>query len=83
MTSLREPRVSLTVYDRGDPENYAEIRGRATVTEDTGRALAVRLGEQYNGPGGGEVFRQLPAEIVRIAIRIVPERVAGSAADGA
>lgn len=75
----RDPRVSLSVYDPRDPELYAEIRGRATVTEDIGRALAVRLAESYMGPGGGEEFLALPPEIVRIAIRIVPEHVTGSA----
>jgi len=75
----RDPRVSLSVYDQRDSEIYAEIRGRATVTEDTGRALAVRLAEQYAGPGAGEQFLALPAEIVRVVIRIVPEHVAGNA----
>ncbi len=76
----RDPRVSLAVFDRQDPEQYAEIRGRATVTEDSGRALAVRLAERYDGPGAGKEFLGLPPEIVRIVIRIVPEHVAGSAA---
>jgi len=76
----RDPRVSLTVFDRADPEHYAEIRGRATVTEDTGRALAVRLAEKYAGPGAGEEFLALPPEIVRIVIRIVPEYVTGNVA---
>jgi PPOX class probable F420-dependent enzyme len=75
----RDPRVSLSVYDQGDPELYAEIRGAATVTEDTGRALAVRLAEQYEGPGAGQVYLELPPEIVRVVIRIVPEHVTGSA----
>jgi PPOX class probable F420-dependent enzyme len=75
----RDPRVSLSVYDQRDSEIYAEIRGRATVTEDIGRALAVRLAEQYAGPGAGEQFLALPAEIVRVVIRIVPEHVAGNA----
>jgi PPOX class probable F420-dependent enzyme len=75
----RDPRVSLSVYDQGDPELYAEIRGTATVTEDTGRALAVRLAEQYEGPGAGSVYLELPPEIVRVVIRIVPEHVTGSA----
>jgi PPOX class probable F420-dependent enzyme len=75
----RDPRVSLSVYDQGDPELYAEIRGTATVTEDTGRALAVRLAEQYEGPGAGQVYLELPPEIVRVVIRIVPEHVTGSA----
>lgn len=76
----RDPRVSLSVWDRQDPEVYAEIRGDATVTEDIGRALAVRLAEKYNGPGGGEEFLALPPEIVRVVIRIVPRHTAGNAA---
>lgn len=75
----RDPRVSLTIYDPRDPEVYAEIRGDATVTEDVGRALAVRLGEKYRGRGGGEEFLALPSEIVRIVIRILPRHVAGNA----
>ena len=76
----RDPRVSLSVYDQQDPDIYAEIRGKATVTEDAGRALAVRLAEEYEGPGAGEVYLQLPPEVIRVVIRIVPEHVAGSAA---
>ncbi len=76
----REPRVSLTVFDRGDPEQYAEIRGLATVTEDAGRQLAVRLAEEYDGPGAGEEFLRLPPEVVRVVVRITPQHVAGSAA---
>lgn len=76
----RDPRASLSVYDQQDPDLYAEIRGRATVTGDPGRALAVRLAEQYEGPGAGQQFLDLPPEIVRIVVRIVPERITGSAA---
>jgi PPOX class probable F420-dependent enzyme len=73
----RDERVSLTIFDSHDPERYAEIRGRATVTEDVGRELAVRLAEKYHGAGAGKEYLQLPPEIVRIVIRIVPEHVAG------
>lgn len=76
----RDPRISLSVFDRSDPETYAEIRGRATVTEDPGRALAVRLAEKYEGPGAGQAFLDLPPDVVRVVIRIVPEHVAGTAA---
>ncbi|MBV9452024.1 MAG: PPOX class F420-dependent oxidoreductase [Streptosporangiaceae bacterium] len=76
----RDPRVSLTVFDRHDPERYAEIRGRATITEDVGRELAVRLAEKYHGPGAGKEYLELPPEVVRIVIRIVPDHVAGYAA---
>jgi PPOX class probable F420-dependent enzyme len=76
----RDPRVSLSVYDQDDPEQYAEIRGLATVTEDVGRTFAVELGEKYNGPGGGDEFLERPPDEVRVVIRIRPQHVAGSAA---
>jgi PPOX class probable F420-dependent enzyme len=76
----RDPRVSLAVYDQADPEVYAEVRGRAAVQEDPGRELAARLGEKYDGPGGGQKFLDLPPEVLRVAIRITPQRVVGNAA---
>ena len=76
----RDPRVSLSVYDQDDPELYAEIRGTAAVTEDVGRRLAVRLGEEYEGPGGGQAFLDLPPEVVRVVVRITPQHIAGRAA---
>jgi PPOX class probable F420-dependent enzyme len=76
----RDPRVSLSVWDSGDPETYAEIRGLAAVTDDVGRELAVRLAEKYDGPGAGEEFLQLPPEVVRVVVRITPQHVAGNAA---
>ncbi|MFF3324256.1 PPOX class F420-dependent oxidoreductase [Streptomyces sp. NPDC002889] len=75
-----DPRVSVTVYDRDDPLRYVEIRGIASVTEDTKRTLAAQLAEQYEGPGAGEEYLELPPEVVRIVIRITPERVVGTAA---
>ncbi len=75
----RDPRVSLSVYDRDDPEQYAEVRGLAAVTEDIGRALAVQLAEEYEGPGAGEEYLRLPPEVVRVVVRITPQRVLGSA----
>jgi PPOX class probable F420-dependent enzyme len=75
----RDPRVSLSVYDQADPELYAEVRGLAAVTEDIGRTLAVELAEQYEGPGAGEEFLNLPPEVVRVVVRITPRRVLGSA----
>jgi len=76
---VREPRASLTVYDPADPLVYAEIRGLATVTEDNGRALAVALAEQYEGPGAGQEYLELPPEVVRVVLRITPTKVIGTA----
>lgn len=75
----RDPRASLTVYDPADPLRYVEIRGLATVTEDTGRAVAVALAEQYEGPGAGREYLDLPAEVLRVVVRITPTKVLGTA----
>ncbi|MFE5548251.1 PPOX class F420-dependent oxidoreductase [Streptomyces sp. NPDC056534] len=80
---LRDPRVGLTVFDPADPELYVEIRGTATVTEDTGRAVAVRIAEEYLGPGGGKEYAEAPADQVRVVVRITPTRILGSAARAA
>ena len=75
----RDPRVSLCAYDQDDPEQYVEVRGLAAVSEDIGRQLAVSLAEQYEGPGAGQEFLELPPEVVRVVMRITPVRIAGTA----
>ncbi|MEV8534020.1 PPOX class F420-dependent oxidoreductase [Streptomyces sp. NPDC051211] len=77
---VRDPRVSLTVFDLTNPFLYTEIRGEATVTEDIGRAVAVRIAEEYEGPGAGKEYLDAPPEQVRVVVRITPRRVLGNAA---
>ncbi|MCP2343373.1 PPOX class F420-dependent oxidoreductase [Actinomadura rupiterrae] len=77
---LRDPRVSLSVFDQSDPLWYLEVRGKCAVVEDEGRALAVALAEKYEGTGAGEEYLELPPEIVRVQMRISPEKVFGTAA---
>ncbi|MFD7920641.1 PPOX class F420-dependent oxidoreductase [Streptomyces sp. NPDC059740] len=73
----REPRASLLVHDPRDPQRYVEVRGRVTVSEDVGRELAVRLEEEYEGPGAGQEKLALPPEVVRVVLRLTPEHVTG------
>ncbi|MCY0929040.1 PPOX class F420-dependent oxidoreductase [Streptomyces sp. H27-H1] len=80
---VRDGRVGLTVFDPADPNRYVEIRGTATVTEDTGRAIAVRIAEEYEGPGAGKPYAEAPAEEIRVVMRITPSKVLGSAARAA
>ncbi|MFD6884871.1 PPOX class F420-dependent oxidoreductase [Streptomyces sp. NPDC059957] len=75
-----DPRIGLTVFDLANSSLYAEIRGTATVTEDIGRSVAVRVAEEYEGPGAGAEYANLPAENVRVVIRLTPTKVLGSAA---
>ncbi|WBQ04302.1 PPOX class F420-dependent oxidoreductase [Kribbella sp. CA-293567] len=76
----RDPRASLLVIAKDDPEEYVEIRGTAVVTEDPERALAFRLAEHYEGEGAGQEYLDLPAGIVRTVIRITPQKLTGPAA---
>ncbi|MFZ3471709.1 PPOX class F420-dependent oxidoreductase [Streptomyces sp. 4.24] len=76
----RDPRIGLTVFDLANPFLYAEIRGTAGVTEDTGRAVAVRIAEEYEGPGAGKAYAEAPAEEVRVVVRLTPSKVLGNAA---
>ncbi|MBE1500373.1 PPOX class probable F420-dependent enzyme [Amycolatopsis lexingtonensis] len=69
----RDPRVSLSVFDLADPENYVEIRGRAEVTAEGGPELNDELARKYTGG----VFPPEPPEVVRVLVRVVPEHVTG------
>jgi hypothetical protein len=50
---------------------------RRYADANTDRAVAARLAEEYEGPGAGVAYRQPPADIVRVMIRLTPERVLG------
>ena len=72
----RDPRVSLSVFDLADPENYVEIRGRAEVTVEGGRELNDELARKYTST----VFPPEPAGVVRVLVRVVPEHITGHSA---
>lgn len=76
---VRDGRVGLTVFDLANPYLYAEIRGTATITEDTGRTVAVRIAEEYLGPGGGKEYAEGADGAVRVVVRITPSKVLGNA----
>lgn len=73
---MRDPRVSVTVIDSADPENYVELRGRVTITPDVGRRLDTQLSWKYDGRDPGE---DRPGA-VRVAVRMVVDKVTGYAA---
>ncbi|MET8753860.1 PPOX class F420-dependent oxidoreductase [Streptomyces sp. NPDC004667] len=80
--AARDGRVGLTVFDLANPYLYAEIRGTVTVTEDTGRAIAVRIAEEYLGPGAGKEYGNTGDGAVRVVLRLTPSKVLGNAAKG-
>jgi PPOX class probable F420-dependent enzyme len=73
----REPRASLLVIAKDNPDEYVEIRGTATVSEDVGRTVAVQLAEACEGEGAGDEYLALPPDVVRTVIRITPTRLTG------
>ena len=73
---LRDPRVSVSVIDSADPENYVELRGRVSMTPDEGRRLDTRLSWKYDGKDPGE---DRPGA-VRVVVRLAVERAAGPGA---
>jgi PPOX class probable F420-dependent enzyme len=72
---LRDPRVSVTVIDSADPENYVELRGRVSIAPDIGRRLDTRLSWKYEGKDPAE---DRPGA-VRVVVRMVVERANGHA----
>ena len=73
---VRDPRVSISVIDWVDPENYIELRGRVSMTPDVGRQLDTQLSWKYDGKDPGE---DRPGA-VRVVVRLVVDKVTGHAA---
>ena len=73
---LRDPRVSVSVIDSADPENYVELRGRVTMTPDEGRRFDTGLSWKYDDRDPGE---DRPGA-VRVVVRLAVERASGPGA---
>jgi PPOX class probable F420-dependent enzyme len=73
---LRDPRVSVTVIDSSDPENYVELRGRVSMTPDVGRRVDTQLSWKYDGKDPDD---DRPGA-VRVVARMVIEKATGYAA---
>ena len=67
----RDPRVTVTIWDAGDPYRYAEVRGEVveTVAGPEARAHIDELSMKYNGH---EYRNQIQSE--RLILRIKPLR---------
>ena len=73
---MRDPRVSVTVLDSADPENYVELRGRVSMTPDVGRRVDTQLSWKYDGRDPGA---DRPGA-VRVVVRMVVQKATGYAA---
>jgi PPOX class probable F420-dependent enzyme len=73
---LRDPRVSVTVLDSADPENYVELRGRVSMSPDIGRKVDTRLSWKYDRK---DPDPDQPGA-VRVVVRMTVEKATGYAA---
>ena len=73
---LRDPRVSVTILDSADPENYVELRGRVSMTPDTSRRVDTSLSWKYQGK---DPEPDRPGA-VRVIVRMTVEKATGYAA---
>jgi PPOX class probable F420-dependent enzyme len=72
---VRDPRVSVTVIDSADPENYAELRGRVSMTPDVGRQVDTGLSWKYEGK---DPAADRPGA-VRVVVRMPVDKITGRA----
>jgi PPOX class probable F420-dependent enzyme len=73
---MRDPRVSITVIESADPENYVELRGRvASITPDVAREMDTQLSWKYDGR---DPAPDRPGA-VRVVVRVAPEKATGRA----
>jgi PPOX class probable F420-dependent enzyme len=73
---LRDARISVTVLDAADPENYVELRGRVTMTPDIGRKIDTQLSWKYDGK---DPDPDRPGA-VRVVVRMTVDKATGRAA---
>jgi PPOX class probable F420-dependent enzyme len=73
---VRDPRVSVSVIDSADAENYVELRGRVSMTPDVGRRFDTGLSWKYDGRDPGE---DRPGA-VRVVVRLAVDKATGPAA---
>jgi PPOX class probable F420-dependent enzyme len=73
---LRDPRVSVTVHEAADPENYVELRGRAEISPDPDALMHHQLSWKYHGKDPDPE----PPGRVRVIVRVVVDKATGYAA---
>ena len=67
---VRDPRLSVLVFDAADPYSYTEIRGTAEITDDPDAELIEELSQKYTG----RPFGNRPGE-QRVIVRVRPDHV--------
>lgn len=70
---VRDPRVSLTIFDVANPYQTVEIRGVVELVDDPDKELPRQLSHKYTG----EDPPQEGPEVQRVIARLIPEKVVG------
>jgi PPOX class probable F420-dependent enzyme len=67
----RDPRITVTVWDAGNPYEYAELRGEVvdTVTGPEARAHIDQLAQKYTGQDYAN-----PVQSERVILKVAPRR---------
>jgi PPOX class probable F420-dependent enzyme len=73
---VRDPRVSVSIIDSADPENYVELRGSVSLAPDIGAEFDNQLSWKYDGK---DKDPDRPGA-VRVVVRMTVHQVAGYAA---
>jgi PPOX class probable F420-dependent enzyme len=73
---VRDPRISVSIWDAEDPYSYVELRGRVTMTPDVGREFDTGLSWKYDGK---DPDPDKPGA-VRVIVRLEVEKATGYAA---
>lgn len=67
----RDPRVSVSVWDHDDPEQYFEVAGTAELIEAGANEHMHTLSRKYWG-------KDFHTPVDRVIVRVRPERITGS-----
>jgi PPOX class probable F420-dependent enzyme len=67
---VTDPRTSVVIFEVGNPYEYLEIRGTATITDDPDGTLIEELAQKYTG----EPFQDAPGN-QRVIVRVSPSHV--------
>lgn len=73
----RDPRVTVSMFDPGNPYSYVTVEGVATMTREGGRELIDELSRKYTGE---RYTNDEGTDNVRVVVRITPTRAYPQAA---
>jgi PPOX class probable F420-dependent enzyme len=70
----RDPRISVSITDAGNPYRHTQLRGTVTITPDPGKTLPKTLSHKYlaqDPPPEGD-------DVQRVVVRLKTDKIAGN-----